>query len=60
MCGVLTDWYSRHEEAGKKPSATALELVYRELGGRFGEASAICWPESVRDGCKRFSKVLSG
>lgn len=54
MCGFLVDWYRRYDEAGKKPKAGALELVYRELGGRFGEASAICWPESERDRCKRF------
>lgn len=60
MCGVLVDWYERHKEASKKPSPAAIKHVYQELGGTFGEASAICWPKSERDRCKRFKGLLSG
>lgn len=54
MCGVLIAWYDKHREANKKPNPTAVKNVYHNLGGKFGEASAICWPKSERDGCRRF------
>jgi hypothetical protein len=47
-------WEAKHQERGTKPSAKAREQVYLELGGRFGDPSALCWPESNRDRCNRF------
>lgn len=56
-CLVLEKWEAKHKERGTFPTDQAVKAAYIEIGGRFGEASALCHPKQDRDRCKRYTKI---
>lgn len=57
MCKFMVDWLNKHKEAGTKPGPKKIDEVYKTLGGKAGDASAICRPDAERDGCQRFERL---
>lgn len=53
----MEDWEAKHKERGTKLTAQAFKAIYKELGGEFGTASALCHPRQDREKCKRFKKT---
>jgi hypothetical protein len=52
----MENWEAKHKERGTKPTPKAIEGVYRELGGTFGEASSQCHPKQDKKNCRRFKE----
>jgi hypothetical protein len=56
MCGYLATWYAKHRKAGTYPKRSEIEEAYKTIGGKSGESTAICRPDSERDKCQRFEE----
>jgi hypothetical protein len=57
-CKAMEGWQAKYKERGTFPSDSALKAVYVELGGRFGDASALMHPRRDSKRCNRFKPKL--
>lgn len=52
----MQDWEDKHKARGTHPTDVAIKAIYIELGGRFGEASALLHPKRDSSKCNRFKQ----
>lgn len=57
-CMVNYDWLTKHKERGTHPSDAARKSLYKELGGRANDPSALLQPSRDSTKCRRFKPML--